>query len=363
MNNVTSRKGNMKLNWTDTSKALKILILTKKPELMYEYLESKGDRYAPLANSVVKGDSFSGAFALNYLEEVTIENGKKFNEDKVNNIRFDMAYGYVKILRDRFTEEGIEIKGDITHEEAMKFHERVFSKYGLPAESWTLQPVFDVLSNGEIREVYWQKALDAVGNTEKETELSLRTLNIMFESLYDAPASKQPQIHRWLRRVVDIDNAVDGVTISLKKTYGSIVTPTIKTNIDNINALVYETGNPLIDRGTNRFSFWNFPSGDNNRLSVQTDWRGQTEFTHKNLLSEYYLERPDYILPETGLFNSPSINYQPNINHYDRMIDNLRNNMSSMNSFDSSFNNYFSDRTASNIPSRFSSYSSNSFFS
>ncbi|MEX6319965.1 hypothetical protein [Providencia huaxiensis] len=126
---------------------------------------------------------------------------------------------------------------------------------------------------------------------------------------------------------------------------------------------MYETGNPLIDRGTNRFSFWNFPSGDNNRLSVQTDWRGQTEFTHKNLLSEYYLERPDYILPETGLFNSPSINYQPNINHYDRMIDNLRNNMSSMNSFDSSFNNYFSDRTASNIPSRFSSYSSNSFFS
>lgn len=363
MNNEISRTGNIKLNWTDTSKALKILVLTKKPELMYEYLESKGDLYAPLANSVVKGDSFSGVFALNSLEEVTIENGKKFNEDKVNNIRFDMAYGYLKTLRDRFTEKGIEIKGDITHEEAMKFHERVFNKYGLPAEARTLQPVFDVLPNREIREVYWQKALGAVGNTEKEAELSLSTLNIMFESLYDAPASKQPQIHRWLRRVVNIDNAVDGVTISLKKTYGSVVTPTIKTNIDNINALVYETGNSLIDRGTNRFSFWNFPFDDNSRFSIQTDWRGETEFTHQNPLSEYYLEKPDYILPKTGLFDSPSVNYQSNIAHYDRMIDNLRENMSSMNNSISSFDDRYSIPSIPSVPEfSYRGYSSGASF-
>ncbi|MCG9506868.1 hypothetical protein MCL91_05005, partial [Providencia rettgeri] len=36
-----------------------------------------------LANSVVKGDSFSGAFALNYLEEVTIENGKNLMRIKL----------------------------------------------------------------------------------------------------------------------------------------------------------------------------------------------------------------------------------------------------------------------------------------
>ncbi|HDN2513616.1 TPA: hypothetical protein P1K35_003848 [Providencia rettgeri] len=178
-------------------------------------------------------------------------------------------------------------------------------------------------------------------------------------------------------------------------------------------------------------------------------------------MSEYYLERPHYILPETGLFDSPSVNYQPNVAHYDHMIDDLRgnmpsinnkstspikyshnmvdksisestypkaepnrqlaprtinlldglkfkdnvtptnhylerpsvvlpgtpefkdfptdtiknnhhfenmvgqlsDNMSSMDSFDGFSNNHFSDRTASNIPSRFSGYSSNSFFS
>ncbi|HHR5881776.1 TPA: hypothetical protein ACS7XF_001725 [Providencia alcalifaciens] len=58
MNNEVNRQGSVTLTWTDTSKALKILILTKRPELMYEYFTSKGDRYALLANSVVKGDSF-----------------------------------------------------------------------------------------------------------------------------------------------------------------------------------------------------------------------------------------------------------------------------------------------------------------
>ncbi|MEY0288567.1 hypothetical protein AB7303_06190 [Providencia rettgeri] len=48
-------------------------------------------------------------------------------------------------------------------------------------------------------------------------------------------------------------------------------------------------------------------------------------------MSEYYLERPDYILPETGLFDSPSVNYQPDVAHYDRMIDDLRGNMPSIN--------------------------------
>nr|WP_285316274.1 hypothetical protein [Providencia rettgeri] len=66
------RKGDLKLTRSDVSNAIKILYVTKEPKLMYEYLESKGDRYAKLANSVVKGDSLSGAFALNYLDEAIL---------------------------------------------------------------------------------------------------------------------------------------------------------------------------------------------------------------------------------------------------------------------------------------------------
>ncbi|WP_265717139.1 serine protease [Providencia rustigianii] len=323
MRNEINRQGSVKLTWTDTSKALKILVLTKKPELMYEYLASKGDRYAPLANSVVKGDSFSGRFALNYFEEVIIENGHIYNEVKLEKIRFDMAYAYIHTLRNRLQNSVTEIIGDINYKEAMAFHERVFERYKLPAEAWTLQPVFNVIPDEKDREVYWQKALDAVGDTEKEAELSLSTMNIMFESLYDAPANKQLQTHRWMRRVIDIDNAVDSVTITLKKTYGFFESPSLEIGLNEARALVYETGNPLIDRGTNRLSFWDHPSENSDKYSTQTDWVGQTEFEHKNRLTEYYLERPAYILPETGLFNSPSVNYKPNIDKYNSMVDDV----------------------------------------
>lgn len=128
MNNEVNRQGSVALTWTDTSKALKILILTKRPELMYEYFASKGDRYALLANSVVKGDSFSGKFALNYLEEVIIENGQICNETKLEKIRFDMAYAYIYEQRSRLKNGVTEITGDINYKEAMAFHERVFKK-------------------------------------------------------------------------------------------------------------------------------------------------------------------------------------------------------------------------------------------
>ncbi|HHR6130192.1 TPA: hypothetical protein ACS72K_001797 [Providencia alcalifaciens] len=82
MNNEVNRQGSVALTWTDTSKALKILILTKRPELMYEYFASKGDRYALLTNSVVKGDSFSGKFALNYRDHMSSINHSSSSFDR-----------------------------------------------------------------------------------------------------------------------------------------------------------------------------------------------------------------------------------------------------------------------------------------
>ncbi|HGF6559965.1 serine protease [Providencia sp. PROV188] len=294
---------------------------------MYEYLASKGDRYAVLANSVVKGDSFSGKFALNYLEEIMIEKGIVVSREKFEEIRFDMAFFYSYTLQNRFTDGVTEIYGDINHEEVMWFHEFVFDMHKLPAEAWTLQPVFNVMPGYENKERYWQKVLNAVGEPDREIELSLSTMNIMYEGLYDATESEKSEIHSWIRRVIDIDNAIDGVVISLKNTYGFFVSPTLEVDLDDAQALVYETGNPLIDRGTNRLSFWDLPPQSRYEYYLQPDWVGQTEFEHFDRLSEYYLERPAYILPETGLFNSPSANYSPNVNKHSAMIDDVIGNI------------------------------------
>lgn len=327
MKNKHYRQGYLRLTKREAVKAHKILTLSRKPKLMYEYLASKGDRYAVLANSVVKGDSFSGKFALNYLEEIMIEKGIVVSREKFEEIRFDMAFFYSYTLQNRFTDGVTEIYGDINHEEVMWFHEFVFDMHKLPAEAWTLQPVFNVMPGYENKERYWQKVLNAVGEPDREIELSLSTMNIMYEGLYDATESEKSEIHSWIRRVIDIDNAIDGVVISLKNTYGFFVSPTLEVDLDDAQALVYETGNPLIDRGTNRLSFWDLPPQSRYEYYLQPDWVGQTEFEHFDRLSEYYLERPAYILPETGLFNSPSANYSPNVNKHSAMIDDVIGNI------------------------------------
>ncbi|MEY0971047.1 serine protease [Providencia huaxiensis] len=329
MNINGRRQGNLELISTDLSNATRILMVSKRPELMYDYLESKGDRYGKLANSVVKGDSLLGAFAMNHLDEFKLENGEKIEniEDK---IRFKMAERYLVTLYSRFHNEGFIIKGDINHVEAMQIHNDVFDNLDYSRDAWTLKIVFDVMPE-ENRETYWQTALNSIGDTEKETLLSLNTMSFMLERLEESPAKDQPKIHNWMRKAIDIDNLIDGLNITAKKAYRAFFSSKTIDNMQYNNYILYNTGNPLIDRGTERFSFWDYPSQHLESFQVQTDWRGQTEFTHKNLLSEYYLERPDYILPETGLFDSPSVNYQPDVAHYDRMIDDLRGNMPSIN--------------------------------
>lgn len=70
------------------------------------------------------------------------------------------------------------------------------------------------------------------------------------------------------------------------------------------------------------------------------------------------------MLPETGLFDSPSINYKPDVEYYDRMIDNLRDSMSSMNNSMSSFDDRYSMPTMPSVPEfSYSGYSSGASFS
>ncbi|MDD9338545.1 MAG: hypothetical protein PV362_02545 [Providencia heimbachae] len=57
MNMRKNRQGSLILTAKKLSDTTRILVVTRKPELIYDYLESKRDRYAKLANSVVKSDN------------------------------------------------------------------------------------------------------------------------------------------------------------------------------------------------------------------------------------------------------------------------------------------------------------------
>ncbi|MDV5225458.1 hypothetical protein RZ760_005785 [Providencia rettgeri] len=321
-NETTPRPGNLRLTWAEWHRAKTILMVTRESRFMTEYLVSKGDRYAKLASGVITGDSFAGAYAVNYLNSEAQANGIELTPQMRSSIEFGMALGYINTLGKRF--DGIEggvILGDIDHEEASIFHEKVFESHGLPKSAWTLDPIFSVMSRHD-SEVFWQDTLDAAGDTAKEMRLVVRAYGIMSDALIEMPASQQLVIHNWFRRNFSIRNAVDTGAIAAQRVGGMFSQPEISSNMDRINAVVNETGDPIIDRGSDRLSFWNFPDANN---LVQTDWVNRTQQESEQLLTEFYLERPPYIMPDTGLFDVPSINNAPTIESVDRLIDSLSN--------------------------------------
>ena len=58
---------------------------------MYNFLESKGDRYAALANGVVEANTFSGVAALEFMQHATEQRGVTLTDAKVDAIRQSIA--------------------------------------------------------------------------------------------------------------------------------------------------------------------------------------------------------------------------------------------------------------------------------
>ena len=66
---------------------------------MYDYLASKGSRYARLANGVATGESFAGKAAIKFMQQAASEVGKPMGQDLVNGIRQAMAESYLATIK------------------------------------------------------------------------------------------------------------------------------------------------------------------------------------------------------------------------------------------------------------------------
>lgn len=290
----------------------------------YEFLASRGDRFAKLALGVVREDTISGRAAVIYLGGVANEYGVSIN---INAIPSAVINYYIDIQQTRLDKSynGI-IYGDIDHKQAGEIHENAFKDFGLPAKAWTLEPIFKVLSESE-SEQFWQDTLKPK-DVADETLFAFNTARMMIGQLETAPAALQPDIHDWLWRIGNYEN-FDAVSSTINRA----LTKEVNERIDRIkDALTGTTSKPaavvvpqckidpssyaqknhLANQSTEHLSFGN----------SQPDMH---KFSHNaplgHSLSSYHLERPSYILPERGLFNSPSLNYSP--------VDRLSNMMSS----------------------------------
>lgn len=336
-----SNAGKLQLNTADLACAKQLLEANKEskdPGPMYDFLASKGDRYAILANGVVKENSIAGRIAINYMRDVGVSHNKPITETDIKHIRYDMARGYFDTQQDRLDKSptGI-IYGDIDHEQAAQFHNSVFKKHGLPPEAWTLYPVYKVLPKNQ-HGGHWQSTLNSAGNSADELLLSFNSVKIMVDALSTSPASDQPMIHNWLNIVMDADNlgaaagAIGNQLFSSDEEVAPVstemcpidinITPTpqaVQRIADEDQAQRDVTNGYLVNKPTHSFSFTDgsldktdfasvlmggMASGGVRPGEVQLDPNIQPS----RYLSDYYLERPSYMLPETGLFDAATLN-------------------------------------------------------
>ena len=109
---------------------------------VYEELLSKGYDYAGWAKGVAKGDTVTGEAAILFMTETS---GRKFSEGKLNEIRIDMARGYLDALAVQMEQTG-QTDTDVKFEGIREFHRKVFIKHDLSIENWTLEEPMRLLA-------------------------------------------------------------------------------------------------------------------------------------------------------------------------------------------------------------------------
>lgn len=181
------------------------------PAAMYDYLASRGYKYAVLANGVVKGDSMAGEAALNFMRVTAAQQKKPLTHQQVEQIKYQMALGYVNTLQQQVNGYG-SVSRDIEYHDAWKLHNTIFSSFGLTNDAWTLNSVFESLANEKSRINYWNAVLNSAGDPQAEIALAARTDSMMSLATAIGTAETRPIARAWIDRV----DSPTGVWAALK---------------------------------------------------------------------------------------------------------------------------------------------------
>lgn len=341
----------LQLNTADLARAREILEAhkeSKDPSPMYDFLAAYGDCYANLANGVVKENSLAGKVAINHLVSVATNYGKPLTEVQLKDLRFDLANEYLNILDNRLKASNGTIYGNIDHKQASLLHKRVFNQYELPDKAWTLDAVFKTLDEKE-HVSYWGQVLNAAGNPAEELKLSFITYKEMVYYSTFASEDIKTIAREWFTTVDSPPNygTITKGTINQlfnPPTEDALVSPpqcntdisitpspqAVQRVIDEDQVRRDVSNGYLVNKPTHSFSFTDATLDNTDFTSVQMGGMasggirpGEIQLDPNvqpnRYLSEYYLERPAYMLPETGLFDAATLNglsAQTTINTY-----------------------------------------------
>jgi hypothetical protein len=172
---------------------------------IYDELAAKGYRYARLANGVVRGDTFSGRIALEFLAKTAEDREQSLSGEDIDAIRMTLVTVYLDTLSLQFSAAKALVIRDVLADEVWNFHAAVFQDRGLGPDAWTLHIPF-TLMEAETRTAYWAAVLDSAGHFTQEVQLGLTTDLLMKHAALDLFAPKEAEQARiWLRRLHNLD--------------------------------------------------------------------------------------------------------------------------------------------------------------
>ena len=136
---------------------------------VYQELNSKGYTYAGWAYGVASGSTLTGQAALNFMQQTEYQKtGKYIPDNKVRDIRVDMAIGYLSALKNNVEKGNGITTTDVNFSQAREFHKEAFVDNGYSLDHWTLQTPMELIGmyagGKNAQERAWQSLLKTSGD-------------------------------------------------------------------------------------------------------------------------------------------------------------------------------------------------------
>lgn len=385
------------LHLKDTQDVCKKLEEKKDPKILYDYLEANNERYGEIPNGLVRGDSYAGKMATNFLVERAREHGVILNYTDLKNIQLKIAIKTCDLLLDKFEYNNTKVLNErMNIFEAKKIHDDSLSDFNLPKEAWTLSIPLQIIPIEKHNEIY-NEMISSSGSNKQQVEFGIYLTDEMLTEIIRNPSKEKIDLFiEWTNTVFTVDNIKEtesvfgdyfverGITLKedivayvneLKKVipkgdldiYGvdSTTSPSITQPINRevLPTPPIKHSHNMVDKSILESTY---PKSEPNRqlAPLTTNLLDSSKFENNEAPTSYYLERPSVVLPGTSGFKDFPTDTIRNNHHFENMIDNLRDNMSSMNNSIDSFDDKYSIPSMPSIPEfSYSGYSSGGSFS
>ncbi|HHR5858058.1 TPA: hypothetical protein ACS70L_002481 [Providencia alcalifaciens] len=179
------------LNLQEAKDIIEEMKITKNPQVLYNYLEANGERYGEIPNGLIRGDSYSGKMATNYLVEKAKQQNIILDYNDLKRIQLSVALETGKKLLNKFEDEKTTVlRKKFTIHDIEDIHDKALMSEKLPKEAWTFSIPLKIIPLKEYDEIYSEMLLNS-GRNQSEVEYGLYLMDKMIISIKNNPSKEK----------------------------------------------------------------------------------------------------------------------------------------------------------------------------